>query len=494
MTSIRTAAQLTGLALLTFLVLDNAALFRHSTFLVLLPLIPLALVFVVAPSVRSLRRESVSLLASFTWWQGLWLLFFLSGLVFRIRAAQDIDQSPLDIWAAYRVGLVLIVGSILFARLVFHRTNWLRTLFSGTIAILAIYALLSLVSTVWSVRPLWTVYKSLEYLVDLALISAIVVTVRSVHDYRRLVNWTWTLLGLLVASAWVGAIVDPADGLLSGGTNIGPLAVRLEGVIPSVDANTIGEICAILALVSLHRILDDPEAKNNRGWYGGLLSASLVTLVFSQTRAAMAAFVVGLVLLLLVTRRFVLTGVLAALSTMGAVIAVTFTNFGRTFTDFLLRGQTTQSVEGLSGRVDVWLASFEAFAKRPWIGYGGFAGSRFVVLPYIPSQAAASSALSTYLDSLVDLGVLGPLIIVVALVAAAWFLFQTTRNRHIDFPDRPLAVEMFVVLAVIIVRSFVTANIVGHPALQFLTVIGFIEVVRRHEVAERRLRSLARSS
>ena len=89
---------------------------------------------------------------------------------------------------------------------------------------------------------------------------------------------------------------------------------------------------------------------------------------------------------------------------------------------------------------------------------------------------------------------LGPLIIVVALVAAAWFLFQTTRNRHIDFPDRPLAVEMFVVLAVIIVRSFVTANIVGHPALQFLTVIGFIEVVRRHEVAERRLRSLARSS
>src|SRR5271156_6295013 len=178
MTSIRTAAQMTGLALLTFLVLDNAALFRHSTFLVLLPLIPLALVFVVAPSVRSLRRESVSLLASFTWWQGLWLLFFLSGLVFRIRAAQDIDQSPLDIWAAYRVGFVLIVGSSLFARLVFHRTNWLRTLFSGTIAILAIYALLSLVSTVWSVRPLWTLYKSLEYLVDLALISAIVVTVR----------------------------------------------------------------------------------------------------------------------------------------------------------------------------------------------------------------------------------------------------------------------------------------------------------------------------
>jgi O-antigen ligase len=493
MTSIRTAAQLTCFALLTFLMLDSAALFRHSTLLVLLPLIPLALVFVVAPSVMALRRESVSLFASFTWWQGLWVLFFLSGLVFRMRAAQDIDQSPLDIWAAYRVGLVLIIGLILFARLVFHRTNWLGTLFSGTIAFLAVYSLISVISTVWSVRPSWTLYKSIEYLIDLALISAIVVTVRSVQDYRKLVNWTWTLLGLLVASAWVGAIIDPADGLLSG-TNIGPLTVRLEGVMPSVDANTIGEICAILALVSLHRILDDPEAKSSRAWYGGLLSASLVTLIFSQTRAAIVAFVVGLIVLLLVTRRFVLTGILAALSTMGAMIVLTFTNFGGTLADFLNRGQTTQSVRGLSGRVDVWQASFEAFARRPWIGYGGFAGSRFVILPYIPSQAAASSALSTYFDSLLDLGVWGPLIIMVALVSAGWFLFQTTRNRHIDPLDRPLAVEMLVVLAVIIVRSFVTANIVGHPALQFLTVIGFIEVVRRHQVAESRLHSLARSS
>src|SRR5271156_4259554 len=366
MTSIRTAAQLTGFALLTFLVLDNAALFRHSALLVLLPLIPLALVFVVAPSVGVLRRESVSLLASFSWWQGLWLLLFLSGLVFRIRAAQDIDQSPLDIWAAYRVGLMLIIGLILFFRLVFHRTNWLRTLFSGTLAILAIYSLLSIVSTAWSVRPSWTLYKSIEYLVDLALISAIVVTVRSVQDYRKLVNWTWTLLGLLVASAWVGAIVDPADGLMSG-ENIGPLTVRLEGVMPSVDANAIGEICAILALVSLHRMLDDPKAKSSRRWYGGLLAASLVTLVFSQTRAAMIAFVVGLVVLLLVTRRFALTGVLAAFSTVAAVVALTFTNFGRTFTDFLLRGQSTESVQGLSGRMEVWRASFEAFSPRPWI-------------------------------------------------------------------------------------------------------------------------------
>jgi hypothetical protein len=491
MTSIRTAAQITGFALLTFVVFYNFATFRHASYLVFLPLIPLALVFVAAPSARALFRESVELRASFTWWQGLWLLFFFSGLVFRIRGAQEIDQSPLDIWAAYRIGLMLIVGLVLCGRLVFHRTNWLGALFSGTIAILAIYPLLSLVSTVWSVRPSWTVYKSIEYLLDLALISAIVVTVQSVQEYRKLVNWSWTLLGLLVASAWVGAIIDPADGLMSAPI-IGPLSVRLEGVMPRVDANTIGEICAILALVSVHRMLDDPEAKNSRGWYAGLLSASLVTLIFSQTRAAMAAFVVGFVVLLLLTRRYALTGALVALSTMAAAIALMFTNFGRTFSDFLLRGQSNESVQGLSGRMDVWQASFTAFLHRPWIGYGGFAGSRFVVLPYMASQGGASSSLSTYVDSLLDLGVWGPLIIVTALLTAGWFLFRTTRSRYLDSRDRSLAVEMFVALTVIVIRSFVTANIVGHPALQFLTVIGFIEVVRRHEAAARRMHSMAR--
>ena len=38
--------------------------------------------------------------------------------------------------------------------------------------------------------------------------------------------------------------------------------------------------------------------------------------------------------------------------------------------------------------------------------------------------------------------------------------------------------RFFLVLSVIIVRSFVTSNIMGHLSLAFLTVIGFVEVAR----------------
>jgi O-antigen ligase len=493
MAAIRTILIVAGFALLTFFVFYDSVLFRHPMFLVLLPLFPLVLLFVVAPAAKTIWCESLSLRASFTWWQGLWLLLFLSGLVFRIRNAQDIDESALDIWAVYRSGLVLVVGMVLCARLLSDRTKWFRTLFSGTLCLLACYALFSLASTAWSVRPAWTIYKSIEQLVDLATVAAVVASVRSVHEYRKLANWTWVLLGLLVASAWVGAVIDPSDGLLTG-QNLGPLTVRLEGVMPGVDANTIGEICAILALVALSRVLNDPEAKAHRSWYSWLFAASILTLVFSQTRAAMAAFAIGACVLLLVTRRFALTMALGAISTIGAAIALTFTNFGRTFAEFLMRGQSVEGMEGLSGRMDVWQASFEAFLRRPWTGYGGFAGARFVVLPGIPSQGFASTAFSTYIDSLLDLGILGPLLIVIVLVSAAWFLFRSTRGYHVPSADRPLSVEMLVVLTVIIVRSFVTSNIVGHPPLAFLTVIGFVEVARCREVAAERTGMLARAA
>ncbi|HUB58881.1 MAG TPA: O-antigen ligase family protein [Candidatus Micrarchaeia archaeon] len=483
MTAIRSTAQLALFALLALVVFSSSAAFRHTRILFLIPLVPLVLVFILAPAAKTAYREWVSLRKSFIWWQGLWLLLFLSGLVFRMRAAQDIDQSPLDIWAVYRIGLVTIVGLVLCFRLFFDRTRWFGALFSGTLGILAVYALLSLVSAAWSVRPAWTIYKSIEYLVDLATISAVVVSVESLREYRKFANWTWTLLGLLAASAWIGAIVDPSDGLMAGQI-VGPLTVRLEGVVPSVDANTIGEICAILALVALNRMLNDPEAKRDRPWYGALLMASLTTLVFSQTRADMAAFVIGLVLLLLVSHRYRLAVALGWLSAVAAVIVFTFTNFGRSLTDFVLRGQSSQSVQGLSGRMEVWQASFDAFLRQPWIGYGGFAGSRFVVLPGIPSQGMASTALSTYIDSLLDLGFWGPLLILIVLAGAAWFLLRSTRGYHVAFSDRPLALEMFVILSVIIVRSFVTSNIVGHPALGFLTVVGFIEVARRQEKAK----------
>ena len=170
-------------------------------------------------------------------------------------------------------------------------------------------------------RAVLHLFRSSEYLLDLALIGALVATFESVEDYEAFANWTWILLGALVVSAWVGAIVDPADAWMEG-YSYGPLRIGLEGVYPILDANSIGEYCAILASISLCRILDDPDHRYDRAWYRLLFAGTIITLIFTQTRVAVAAFVVALILLFVFTRRILLGTVLGITTAVGASVVL----------------------------------------------------------------------------------------------------------------------------------------------------------------------------
>jgi hypothetical protein len=57
-----------------------------------------------------------------------------------------------------------------------------------------------------------------------------------------------------------------------------------------------------------------------------------------------------------------------------------------------------------------------------------------------------------------------------------------------------MATEMFVVFAVVAIRSFVSTNVITHPALAFLTIVGFVEVARRQMAAKRRTELLTNAA
>ena len=268
-------------------------------------------------------------------------------------------------------------------------------------------------------------------MLDLALIGAFAAAFNSVEDYQAFANWTWTLLGLLVLSAWIGALLDPADAWMEG-YSYGPLRIRLEGVYPILDANSIGEFSAILASISLARILDDPERKYDRAWYRLLFIATIITLIFTQTRAAVAAFVVALILLFVFTRRILLGTVLGITAAVGASVVLFFTNFGNTVVSYLLRGQTMAEAEGMSGRADMWQFAIRKISERPWTGYGGYAGGRFVVLPGL-GMPGKSDVLNTMVESFIDLGVLGVIVLLIVFVGIWWHLFRGISQPSFEF-------------------------------------------------------------
>jgi O-antigen ligase len=481
MTIVRWIREASFFAVTTVIAFYLLSPFRHATFDLLLLVAPLAVVFAVLPATKTLIRESTELTRSFAWWQGLWLLMFLSGLVFRVRDEQDIRQSAIDGWAMYRIALDAIVCLALAHRVLTGKTPWIRSLFRGLIVVVAVYPFLSAVSTAWSVAPGFTLFRATEYLLDLSLLACITTTLSSVEEYGRFANWTWTLLGLLVMSAWVGAIFDPADALVES-YSYGPLRIRLEGVCPGIDANSIGEFCAILASIALCRILHDPERRFDRASYRILFSAALGTLIFTQTRAAVAAFLVSLVLLFLFTRRYVLGTVLGFTMSLAGVILAWFTHFGSTVSSYLLRGQSVSEAEALSGRAKLWQFAIEKILEHPWMGYGGYAGGRFVVLPGlgIPGK---TDVLNTLVESVLDVGVLGALVLVVALGAIGWQLMWASRDPLLSPAERHFAIEILIVLTIVSIRSLVSGNITSHPAVAFLTVLGGAEFLRRRRKA-----------
>jgi O-antigen ligase len=465
--------ELFAFGLLTLVAFLFLVPFHKSLPVLVVLLLPLLTVFVLPSVTREGVRNFATLAGSFTWWHWLWLFVLVSGQVFRARDLQNINNNPLDSAAIFRVLVEGLVALFLFARLVDERTPWLRALFRGLIGLMTVFTLISVVSTLWSVKPLWTLYKSLEYGVDLALLAAVTVTVRSVQQYEELLNWTWTLTGGLLITVWIGAVLDPHDAFVLGTEATLPIP-QLTGVIPAQASNAVGEFSAILAVVSLCRILLPAENKLNRRWYQALLVFSLVTLFFAQTRTAIAGFLLATVLLLFFSRRIIM-GI--SLASAGAVVAA-FTDSAQMIWTYLLRGQSVEEAHGLSSRLEWWRLAWHVFLKRPLIGWGGFAGGRFVVLAQL-NRPGTPDLHSSIIETLVDTGVFGVLFLVLTLCGAGWFLFRGVRSPMLTDSEARLAVESLAVLVVLSFRCIFSATLISHPALTYLAVLGYAEVVRR---------------
>jgi O-antigen ligase len=457
-----------------------AILSQHGVGVEILALLagPPALILLVLALSRSFSLLR-AIRAQLKWWHGLWLLLFASALVFRVRGVNQIEQTPVDAWAMYRIGLELIVAAALFIRLALRRTPWLGSTFRGLLGALTIFGLVELASTMWSVFPSWTFYKSCEFLLDLAVLAAILITVRSVESYKHFFNWTWALYGFLLLSVWFGVLLWPQQALYPNGFKVGLLGIRLGGVLPALSSNDVGTYAAILALVSLCRLLPIAGGKSYRAWYLLLFTASMVTMVVSQTRSAVAGFLFGVLLLLVFSKRL---GLSAFLSFVVAPLLV-LSSVGGLIWAFLERGQSTQQIETLSSRVDWWSFAWQKFLERPLTGFGAYAAGRFAVLAKL-GLGETSTMHSDYLEMIVGTGIWGLIPFLAALVGTWWFLARYLRRSTVMTTDQQLAYEAIAVLGLLTFRSMFMTMLTWHPPLDYLVILGYAEFLRRRRLRE----------
>jgi O-antigen ligase len=476
MTKMRWLWELASFALLSVIALYAMAPFRSNFIILLVFAVPFTLVYVAPSAARALMDNAAELKQSFTWWHWLILISFVSGLTFRLREVQEIQSNPLDAAAMVKVILVGIIGLLLLAGLFTGKSPWLRTLFRGLLGLLMAYALISLASTFWSVKPSWTLYKSLEYAVMLALYSSIVVYVSRVEEYESILNWIYALLTFLLVTAWAGAVIDPADAFSVGASGLF-LIPQLNGVFPVLAANGVGTMGAILALVAVSRLMMPVGEETFRGWYVVLAGFGVVTMILADCRSATFGFLVGILVLLFLTRHLLAgTFVLAS----AAVLAL-LSGAGKNIMLYLARGQQAKQIESLSGRVDFWQYAWQKFLERPLTGWGGFAGGRFLILPQItdPSQPMPSDLHSNIMEPLVDTGIFGLLFILLALFGVWWYLYKGYRSPRLNANEARFAAECMVVLALLSIRFTVSDFTTIYPGLPFLAILCYGEFVRR---------------
>jgi O-antigen ligase len=393
-------------------------------------------------------------------------LLLASTFIFTVRTAEDLAASPLDS-AALRtvavVGLASLLGAIAFLS-ADHPVKTNGAITTLPVRLYALYVVIVFVAAPISVHPHLTAYRGVELLAAVVVILGATRWV-GIEAPRRLMTAMYWLTAVLVVMVWIGALIAPEVAIKEIRLPQSPIRWQLQGYIPVMASNSVGKLGAILALWSLANVL-------SKGTYGprsrslGLFMTfiGLATLIASQYRTGYVAFAVGFLWLLALKKKALLGfgGVLLALLLMVSN-PLLVERAVETAEPYVLRGQTLEQAQELSGRIDWWTLGLPVWRESPLIGKGLLTATRFEVLA--PAGFGLTSAIhSTWVEALIGTGLIGAGLLAAAL-AIAW-------KRSFSVLRRSGAVVPTMILLVLTVRSLTgnTFESLSYDALLFLCV------------------------
>lgn len=417
---------------------------------------------------------------SLRWIYLAWALLLAASTVWNL--AKDVRLSADEAGADNFVRLGFLALGCLFILFIGakYRFALISEMSRGVLGIFFVFSLWGLASTLWSVLPTSTLYKSIEYSAMFALfaltISSILMNIRDPRSrllaVKSIFDWNWFLVAMLLVSVYMGLIVFPEYAIVPG---VGMLGFSISGAFPAISANGVGQHAAILGIVVFIRLLLKPKS---RLLYAPILAVCLVTMVLTQSRTPILAFLVAAAVVLVASRRF---GLLAFLSF--SVSTVLLSAYGQTIFEFMRREQSEGNMQTLSGRTIYWQSSLEAVSES-WInGYGANAGGKYVLQTL--GEVGSSSVHSTWIETLLDTGVVGVALLLVGLTATWVGLFKVRSYAVASPVGRLIWFESLGVLVILSLRSVFTVTLVWTSAVLVLgLVLVFVSVMRRQRVQQ----------
>lgn len=454
---------------------------------VTLALLGMMFMLVVLPGVLLIARRFTRPpfgISSFRWLYLAWASLLAAALVWTFSRVPADSVEDAGTGNFVRLGFLALGGLVVLAVAASYRFALFSELATGALAIFFLFSLWGLASSAWSVSPAGTLYKSVEYCAMLWVIalaaSLINLTIRNPRDrtfaLKELFDFSWFLLFMLIASVYAGLLLWPEYAIMRNYRDeMGVLGFSLQGVMPGISANGVGQLGAVMGIVALARILLKPES---RKLYMPVLAISVLTMVLTQSRSPILAFSVAVIVVLAFNRRFglmLISGVLMGMALL--------TQYSDLMFEFMRRGQNDQNFTSLTGRSTYWQVSLDAVSEKLVGGYGAYSGGRYILETALGDDNV-STVHSLWIETLLDTGVVGIILLTGALGATWFWLFRLRAAAMADRITRLLWFECLGVLTVLCVRSVFSVSTVvwSWYVIFFGLILVFIAVLRRQVV------------
>jgi O-antigen ligase len=361
----------------------------------------LSIVHPVSDWVRSVRRlPAISALL-----MGLFTSVLLTAQTQATLSVDAIDESR-----AVRMGLLIIL--CLVSWVIFTMRGFPFARCCAALTMMFLFSLFAMTSYVYSTNPLLSLWKGFEVFAAASVFLAIAASLDTLDDIDGALQVLWLILLFLVFTALVGGILQPKLAFVRQTLGRGSQAYEYWGQFPRINPNSLTQFGAMIGVGGLVAFLYTRGVAMLSSLC--LFGLGAVTIYLGHSRTSLLGFLLAALAIFWFGKRRVLG--LMLISTAGLVGLAAYTYVEA----YVLRGQSKAVFVSMSGRTEFWPKIWRAFTTSPVVGHGYYAGHRSLA---INELALVSSVDNTYLEVLVDLGVVGLGLLMAALACSCLSLY-----------------------------------------------------------------------
>ena len=371
----------------------------------------------------------------------------LASIRFRERDATESLASAADLQVVFELGLFALAAWVSFAIAMGPGRFQALLRMSKLEKSIAAFIALALVSVLWSEAPTLSLVRALQ-LATLAFV--VLVSIRTTGVNATLNTMGSAILGYVLTASALAVLFEGARGGMVTFTEVKRFSWFSTHPIDAADSAGLAFLFAgFNAIQAWHR-----RSTLVMVAFGASLPLLFVILLSTRSRGALAALVLTLAIVAVRALRRPGVVLMAALSSLcvGLILAILLTSGlvganGRSFLDdtalasWLSRGQESDQILEMSGRLPLWSEALNLSLERPLLGFG-YMGARERMLELRPW---ASHAHNGPIQTFLDLGAIGLLLWWLPILVV---LFGSYRGWDTASPERRLigALLMFLTL------------------------------------------------